>query len=359
MLDFGVAHRAGRKHLTRTGVVVGTPGYMAPEQAREHEAIHPIDARADVFALGSVLFECLTGVPAFGGGNAVDVLERILFHDAPRVRELWPEVPAALDALVAQMLTKNPAGRPVDGAELEAALAAIAPLVREQSATGGPREAQPAAITGGERRLRSVVLLGPRSRAAPGGAPRRARCRRRRARVRGGAAARDRAVRRAARAAGRGGWRSCSTPAARWRPIRRRGPRAARWRCAQVAGHRPIAIAMGRAEPAATLLEGDAIERASRGSSTSRLRGQVAGGRARRAGADRARRHERRPARRALRRDRARRRAAPVRRAPAAAGRADAARAAHRVRRARLGARRAVRDPRRVHRRARGPRGAA
>ncbi|HEX8108814.1 MAG TPA: serine/threonine-protein kinase [Kofleriaceae bacterium] len=58
VLDFGIARRDGLTHLTRTGTLIGTPGYMAPEQARSHEVV---DARADVFALGCVLFECLTG----------------------------------------------------------------------------------------------------------------------------------------------------------------------------------------------------------------------------------------------------------------------------------------------------------
>src|SRR3954454_23103653 len=62
VLDFGIAHRKGRTALTRTGTTIGTLGYMAPEQARSGGVI---DARADVFALGCVLFQCLTGTPAF------------------------------------------------------------------------------------------------------------------------------------------------------------------------------------------------------------------------------------------------------------------------------------------------------
>src|SRR3954470_9074941 len=58
VLDFGIAHREDRTQLTRTGAMIGTPGYMAPEQARSNA---PTDARADVFALGCVLFQCLTG----------------------------------------------------------------------------------------------------------------------------------------------------------------------------------------------------------------------------------------------------------------------------------------------------------
>ncbi|HEX8115058.1 MAG TPA: serine/threonine-protein kinase, partial [Kofleriaceae bacterium] len=126
VLDFGIAHKAGMPQLTLTGTMVGTPGYMAPEQARSHEAV---DARADVFALGCVLFHCLTGTAPFEGDSAIAVLGKILFGEAPRVSALWPEVPEDLDALVARMLAKDPALRPSDGAALTAALAALGPRV--------------------------------------------------------------------------------------------------------------------------------------------------------------------------------------------------------------------------------------
>src|SRR5678816_4549583 len=125
VLDFGIAQHEGRTQLTQTGMMIGTPGYMAPEQAR---ASGQIDARADVFALGCVLFQCLTGVPPFDGDSTAAILARILFEAAPRVSELWSDVPATVDALVAQMLAKEPALRPSDGANLVTALAALGPL---------------------------------------------------------------------------------------------------------------------------------------------------------------------------------------------------------------------------------------
>src|SRR5262249_21815477 len=106
VLDFGIAHREGGTQLTQTGAMVGTPGYMAPEQARSNA---PIDARADVFALGCVLFQCLTGVPAFQGDSPAAILGQILFSELPRVSALWPDVSEDLDALVAAMLAKDPA----------------------------------------------------------------------------------------------------------------------------------------------------------------------------------------------------------------------------------------------------------
>jgi eukaryotic-like serine/threonine-protein kinase len=157
LLDFGIAHKEGLAQLTQTGTMIGTPGYVAPEQARNHGRS---DARADVFALGCVLFQCLTGTPAFEGDSAIAILGKILFGDAPRVSELWADVPEDLDALVARMLSKDPALRPADGANLAAALAALEPVIPGAPATGKPRERKPSALTGGERRFLSVVLLG-------------------------------------------------------------------------------------------------------------------------------------------------------------------------------------------------------
>jgi serine/threonine protein kinase len=156
LLDFGIAQRDGKTQLTQTGAMLGTPGYMAPEQARPSGQI---DARADVFALGCVLFECLTGVAPFEGNTTAAILAKILFGTAPRVSELWPEVPESLDALVAQMLSKEPALRPGDGANLAAALAALGSLVHTTATRG--RAVRPRAATSAERRLLTVVMLGP------------------------------------------------------------------------------------------------------------------------------------------------------------------------------------------------------
>jgi tetratricopeptide (TPR) repeat protein len=158
VLDFGIAQREGKTQLTQTGMMIGTPGYMAPEQAR---ASGQIDARADVFALGCVLFQCLTGVPPFDGDTTAAILAKILFEAAPRVSALWSEVPESLDALVAQMLSKELALRPSDGANLAAALAALGPLAH--TAPMAHREPAPRlpATTDGERRLLAVVMLGP------------------------------------------------------------------------------------------------------------------------------------------------------------------------------------------------------
>ncbi|EYF07653.1 serine/threonine-protein kinase [Chondromyces apiculatus] len=122
LLDFGIARLGGRPlPLTRTGVVLGTPGYIAPEQARGE----PTDGRADVFALGAVIFECVTGQRAFAGEHAMALLARLLLEDVPRLGELRRGVPLAFEALVARMLTKDREGRPESAAAVVAALRQI------------------------------------------------------------------------------------------------------------------------------------------------------------------------------------------------------------------------------------------
>ncbi|HWO17842.1 MAG TPA: protein kinase, partial [Kofleriaceae bacterium] len=165
ILDFGIARREGQTQLTRSGVMLGTPGYMAPEQARnavqDSEEGGGVDPRVDVFALGCVLFQCLTGARAFEGDSHTDILAKVLFDDAPRVSELWSKVPAELDALVGRLLAKDPADRPRDGTHLVAELLALAPLVDGAAVATWEGIAKPSAITGSERRLLAVVVLGP------------------------------------------------------------------------------------------------------------------------------------------------------------------------------------------------------
>jgi hypothetical protein len=220
---------------------------MAPEQARTGE---PIDARADVFALGCVLFQCLTGVPPFDGDTTAAILAKILFGAAPRVSELWPEVPQSLDALVAQMLAKEPALRPSDGANLAAALAALGLLARTAVMAPRERAASARATPNSERRLLAVVMLGPTGQGDP---PLEA--------------ALQHAV------APYGGrleqLADGSTVAmldADHQVATDYAARAARCALAMsaLAPHRPLAIAMGRTESGNRLPEGDVIDRASR-----------------------------------------------------------------------------------------------
>jgi hypothetical protein len=154
VLDLGVARLTNpTRPATRSGVMVGTPGYMAPEQAR---GVKDIDARVDVFALGCVLFECISGRPAFVGDNVAALLAKILLEDTPRILDWRKDAPPALDDLVRRMLSKHPASRPADGTAVARELASIAHAGLDQITRSDVRDVR--AITGGERRLVSIVM---------------------------------------------------------------------------------------------------------------------------------------------------------------------------------------------------------
>ncbi|HZF52634.1 MAG TPA: protein kinase [Polyangiaceae bacterium] len=152
VIDFGIARLASaREELTGTGVMIGTPGYMAPEQARGERAI---DARADVFSLGCVLFKCLTGQAPFQGDDVVAVLVRVALDEAPSVASVRPDIPPELDAIVARMLKKPREERPRHAGEVADELAALGEL-----AGGAPSGSSPAAaLTTAERRLICVIV---------------------------------------------------------------------------------------------------------------------------------------------------------------------------------------------------------
>ncbi len=153
LVDFGIARMAsGAQTLTRPGSVLGTPSYMAPEQARGAADVGPA---ADVFALGGLLYECLVGVPAFRGEHAMAVLAKILFEEAPRARAARPDVPLELDALIARMLAKSPAERPSDAG---AVLAELARLDLE-SMLATPARSLPGALGGDEQRYVAALLV--------------------------------------------------------------------------------------------------------------------------------------------------------------------------------------------------------
>ena len=124
LVDFGIARVAhGGDRLTRTGSFVGTAGYMAPEQARGDA---DVDERADVFALGCVLYECIAGRPVYRGDSALALRAKVLLHDPPRLRTIAAGVTDELDALVARMLARPTASRPT-ATEVAEALAAMPP----------------------------------------------------------------------------------------------------------------------------------------------------------------------------------------------------------------------------------------
>jgi serine/threonine protein kinase len=110
LVDFGVAAR-GDIRITRTGDVVGTPAYMAPEQARGDA---PVDARCDIYSLGATLFELITGRPPHVGASPIATLARLVTTPAPRLSELRRDTPPLLDNIVNRMLATEPEHRPAD-----------------------------------------------------------------------------------------------------------------------------------------------------------------------------------------------------------------------------------------------------
>ncbi|WP_437964093.1 protein kinase [Sorangium sp. So ce260] len=157
LLDFGIARdiRLARS-LTAPGAILGTPGYMSPEQARGEPSV---DARADVFALGCLLFECVAGRRPFLGDNALSLLMKVVLEEPPRLGELRDGVPEPLERLVARMLAKPRDHRPRDGAAVAEELAALA---HAGLPVGGGESAEPPApsveITMAERRVMCVIL---------------------------------------------------------------------------------------------------------------------------------------------------------------------------------------------------------
>ena len=136
LVDFGIARRVGSDNLTRTGELVGTPGYMAPEQVRGRR---DVDGRADLFALGCVLYQCLVGHPPFPGDDIMTVLAKLLLEEAPRLCTLRIDIPQQLDDLIERLLHKDGARRPAAADEVVAELAAIAAgLERGDLAIGTP-----------------------------------------------------------------------------------------------------------------------------------------------------------------------------------------------------------------------------
>jgi serine/threonine protein kinase len=110
ILDFGLVRAIGdqNQHLTRTGFVMGTPGYMSPEQARGIK----VDGRSDLFSLGAVLYEMCTGREPFMGSDMMATLMALAMESPPPIRMLNPEIPPALAELVSWLLAKSPEDRP-------------------------------------------------------------------------------------------------------------------------------------------------------------------------------------------------------------------------------------------------------
>ena len=161
ILDFGIARMLAsepeRQRLTATGVMVGTPGYMAPEQLEGA----PGDARSDVFALGTVLYELVSGTNPFQGKTSSSTAARILTLEPAPLSTLNPLFPPSLDAVVSRCLKKSPAERYESAAEVAAELDSLARAMADGILPSAPTPEAPRAERSARVlwRVHQVVLV--------------------------------------------------------------------------------------------------------------------------------------------------------------------------------------------------------
>jgi serine/threonine protein kinase/tetratricopeptide (TPR) repeat protein len=157
LLDLGLAHwLRDAARLTKAGALLGTPDYMSPEQARSDR---PVTPASDLFSLGCVLYECLSGRPPFHAEHMATALVRTLLEEPVSVRLRRPEIPGQLEALVHRMLQKEPLLRPATATELLPLLAEL-PLGSSARAPA-PAELDLPPLSTEELRLFSVILAVP------------------------------------------------------------------------------------------------------------------------------------------------------------------------------------------------------
>lgn len=162
VLDFGLAKTVQRDQpieseaetqslLTEAGVIVGTVGYMSPEQARGAA----LDARSDLFSLGALLYECVTGRPAFSGNNLIDICAQVIHVDPQPPSKLNPHVPPELDSITLRALAKEADARYQSAGELLEDLR----RVRDTSQAEERLPSQPVALEPTTSRIRALATL--------------------------------------------------------------------------------------------------------------------------------------------------------------------------------------------------------
>ena len=160
LLDFGIARSMHDSRLTSVGEIFGTPEYMAPEQGSSTDA----GPAADIYSLGVIMFEMLTGELPFEAPNAPTMLVKHMSEPVPHVRARQPDVPESLDRLVADMMAKAPADRPVDAQSVLARLRKIGDELGVEIPSEAEVEAPPPSrqLTAGDAQLwdRRAKLFG-------------------------------------------------------------------------------------------------------------------------------------------------------------------------------------------------------
>jgi serine/threonine protein kinase len=134
--DFGLARTADDPGVTQPGLIAGTPAYMSPEQANgEH-----VDHRSDLFSVGSVMYALCTGYPPFRAATAMAVMKQVCDHVPRPVREVNPDIPDWLEALIASLHARNPASRPQTAAEVAEMLGRRLADLQQPNRTSTPQE---------------------------------------------------------------------------------------------------------------------------------------------------------------------------------------------------------------------------
>ncbi len=143
LMDFGIAKSLeGGSKLTQTGIALGTAGYLAPEQIQGR----PVDARTDLFSLGVVAYEMVTGDRPFAGANLSNILYMVLNQDPPSPSTLRPDIPPELDTVIRTCLAKDPKERYQSAGHLAEALRRVPGTQLPED--GSPREATTAILRG-------------------------------------------------------------------------------------------------------------------------------------------------------------------------------------------------------------------
>ncbi len=159
LLDFGIArvNDTGAANRTRTGIIMGTPAYMAPEQAKGAK----VDARADIYSVGAILYRCLTGQEPFVAEDPAATLTAVLTREPQRPRSIAPEIPEAAELVIEHAMARDVEQRFATLAELDAALATLHDSGESVAVTNAGTSVSTSAAVGTTDKTRAAQLARP------------------------------------------------------------------------------------------------------------------------------------------------------------------------------------------------------